>query len=116
MFRLSLNSEAKKTKGAVKPCHTPSQKPAMAPCEFGLSMDWFAPGTHPASMRLNNNKNTSGIEKGFMARPPLLMVTKHCQEKSRGRAALSVPTPGKSANRQGSFRFSASEGKSGLPH
>jgi hypothetical protein len=39
-------------------------------------------------MRVSNKKNTSAIEKGFMARPPLRMITKHCQEKSRGRAAL----------------------------
>ena len=81
MFRLLLNSEARKTKGAIKPCQIPSQKPAMASCEFGVSLDWLAPGVHPASKSVN--KNTSVIEKGFLARPPLLMITKHSQEKSR---------------------------------
>src|ERR1700756_5542030 len=80
---LLLNSEATKTNGAIKPCQSPSQKPATTPCSLAVPLDWLSPGAHPARMFNNSRASTSKVREDFIAIPPLHMVTKHGHEKSQ---------------------------------
>ena len=59
MSRLLLNSEARKTNGAIKPCQIPRQMPAITFCEIGVPFDWLALSAHPAVMNVTNDKNTN---------------------------------------------------------
>src|SRR6516225_10432005 len=83
MQRSFLNSEATKTNGAIKPCQRPSQKPATTSCWFATPLDWLAPGAHPARMLTNNMTSTSKLKAGFIAIPPLDILTTLRLEKSQ---------------------------------
>src|SRR6267154_6178828 len=105
MLRLLLNSEATNTKGAIKPCQSPSQKHATSLCSFAVPLYWLGPAAHPARMFINSRRSTSKARENFMAIPPLPMVTKQGYEKSqdeRQRAATPLPQP---CNQRSQFKW-----------
>src|SRR6266436_6553613 len=83
MLRLLLNSEATNTNGAIKPCQSPSQKPATPSCSLAVPLNWLGPAAHPARMFSNSRTSTNKVKEDFIAIPPLYMVTKHGHEKSQ---------------------------------
>src|ERR1700719_1940882 len=91
MLRLLLNSEATNTNGAIKPCHSPSQKPATTPPSLVVPLNWLGPGAHPARMFSKSRTSTSKVREDFMAIPPLYMVTKDGHEKSQGGRQIAHP-------------------------
>src|SRR5260370_37787045 len=95
MLRLLLNSEATNTKGAIKPCQSPSQKHATSLCSFAVPLYWLGPAAHPAIMFINSRRSTSSVREDFIVIPPLPMDTKHGPEKTqderqRGRTPLTT--------------------------
>src|SRR5215469_1872156 len=74
MFKLLLNSDTIKTNGAMKPCHSPSQKPASPGCAPGMAWDVFAPGAHAVrtlNRRISTTRiSTSGIGEVLIEMPP----------------------------------------------
>src|SRR6516225_4284964 len=83
MVRLLLNSETRSTNGAIKPCQSPSQNPATAPCSLAVPADWFAPGAQPARMFSNSSASTTRVKEDLIAIPPLPTGTKHQHKKSQ---------------------------------
>ena len=53
--------------GAIKPCQSPSQKPATPPWSMGVPLDWFAVGAHPVRMVTSNRARTSRVKGGLIA-------------------------------------------------
>src|SRR6266851_873574 len=92
MLRLLLNSETTNTKGAIKPCQSPSQKHATSLCSFAVPLYWLGPAAHPARMFINSRRSTSKVREDFIAIPPFPIVTKHGHEKSQRMNARLRPT------------------------
>src|SRR5260370_30530064 len=88
MLRLLLNSEATNTKGAIKPCQSPSQKHATTLCSFAVPLYWLGPAAHPARMFISSRRSTSKVRDDFITIPPSPMVTEHGHKKSQGKVAL----------------------------
>src|SRR5215469_9046535 len=83
IVRLLLNSETRSTNGEIKPCQSPSQNPATAPCSLAVPADSFAPGAHPARMLSNSSTSTTRVKEDLIAIPPLPTGTKHEHRKSQ---------------------------------
>src|SRR6266550_6143791 len=67
MLRSFLNSETTNTNGAIKPCQSPSQKPATPSCSLAIPLDGFGPGAHPARTHSTGRTTmTSKIKEGFI--------------------------------------------------
>src|SRR5215470_17961800 len=92
MLRLLLNSEATNTNGAMKPCHSPSQKPAAKPCSLATPLHSLGVGAHPARVVSNSRRSTSKVKEDFIAIPRLYMGTKHGHEKSQNDSQIAPIT------------------------
>src|ERR1700738_1433353 len=89
MLTLLLNSEATNTNGAIKPCHSPSQKPAR-PCSPAVPANWLAPGAHPATTCSDSMTRTiTSKAEDFM---PLLLT--HEYEAAAGKVSKCRKTAG----------------------
>src|ERR1700745_1771277 len=92
MLPLFFTSEPTKMNSAIKPCHSPSQKPATVKCSPGVPLNWLGPAAHPARIFANTSTTTNKAQEDFMAGPPLPMFTKQGHEKSQrvyGRSPLA---------------------------
>jgi hypothetical protein len=69
--------------GAIKPCQSPSQKPATPPWSMGVPLDWFAVGAHPVRMVTSNRARTSRVKGGLIAISPVHRTTNGGREKSQ---------------------------------
>src|SRR5215472_6092542 len=80
MLTLLLNREITKTSGAMKPCQTPSQKPASTLCSFAVPLNWFGPGAQPTRVLTTSRATTRNTKEDFIAIPSLA-IYEGCKEK-----------------------------------
>src|SRR5208282_2407805 len=86
MLRSLLNSEITNTNGAINPCHSPSQNPAMEAFAPGVAFTRLGPGAQPANIASNSKTRISAAN--FITGPP----TSCCVPRgtSHGQTRLSL--------------------------
>src|SRR5262245_27076492 len=73
MLILLLNSETTNTNGAIKPCHSPNQKPATSWFSLVMPLNSLGLGAHLTEIVNNSRTSTNKAKEDFIAIPPL-----HC--------------------------------------
>src|SRR5215472_18053566 len=91
MLRLLLNSETTKTNGAIKPCQTPSQKPASTLCSFAVPLNWLGPGAHPTKAFTSSRASSRNAKADFIAISSLTIYEGR-GEKVSSSANLTLPS------------------------